>query len=79
MIDYFVKDYLEGRTPNPCIECNRHIKFGILLQKARELEASFIATGHYARKGFDEKENRFFIYEGADSHKDQTYVLFGLS
>ena len=79
VIDYFVKDYLEGRTPNPCIECNRHIKFGILLEKARELEASFIATGHYARKGFDEKENRFFIYEGADNHKDQTYVLFGLS
>lgn len=79
VIDYFVKDYLEGRTPNPCIECNRHIKFGILLQKAKELEASFIATGHYACKGFDEKENRFFIYEGADSQKDQTYVLFGLS
>lgn len=79
VIDYFIDDYLAGRTPNPCIECNRHIKFGILLDKARELGASFVATGHYARKGFDEKERRFYIYEGADPSKDQSYVLFGLT
>ncbi len=79
VIDYFVNDYLEGRTPNPCIECNRNIKFGILLEKAKELGASYVATGHYARIGYDEKERRFFIYEGVDLSKDQTYVLFGMT
>jgi len=79
IIDYFVDEYLLGRTPNPCIECNRHIKFGILLDKARELDASFVATGHYARKGFDELEGRFYVEEAADLSKDQSYVLFGLS
>ncbi|HTL71419.1 MAG TPA: tRNA 2-thiouridine(34) synthase MnmA, partial [Candidatus Eisenbacteria bacterium] len=79
VIDNFVDEYLAGRTPNPCIECNRHIKFGLLLEKARELEASAVATGHYARKGWDESERRFFIREGEDLTKDQSYVLFGLS
>ena len=79
VIDYFVNDYLEGRTPNPCIECNRTIKFGILLEKAKGLNADFVATGHYARKGYDEAEKKFFIYEGDDLSKDQTYVLFGLN
>jgi len=79
VIDYFVDEYLVGRTPNPCIECNRTIKFGILLEKAKELEASFVATGHYARKGYDESEKRFYIYEGDDLSKDQSYVLFGLN
>jgi len=79
VIDHFIDEYLAGRTPNPCIECNRHIKFGILLEKAKELEADFIATGHYARKGFDEKENKFFVYEAVDADKDQSYVLFGLT
>lgn len=79
VIDYFVNEYLIGRTPNPCIECNNHIKFGILSKKAVELGASFVATGHYARKGFDENENRHYIREGADLSKDQSYVLFGLS
>ncbi len=79
VIDYFVDEYVAGRTPNPCIECNRHIKFGILLKKAQELEASFVATGHYARKGFDEKQQRFYIYEAVDGSKDQSYVLFGLN
>ena len=78
VIDYFVDEYLVGRTPNPCIECNNHIKFGLLAQKARDLEADFIATGHYARKGFDELRQRHFISEGADLSKDQSYVLFGL-
>ena len=79
VIDYYVNDYLEGRTPNPCVECNRTIKFGILLDKAKELEANYVATGHYARKGYDDKERRFFIYEGLDPSKDQAYVLFGLT
>lgn len=79
VIDYFVDEYLIGRTPNPCIECNRHIKFGILLQKADELGAEFVATGHYAKKCFDSKENKYFIQEGDDQNKDQSYVLFGLT
>ena len=79
VIDYFVDEYLRGRTPNPCIECNRHIKFGVLLEKAVELEADFIATGHYARKGYDEAQERFFIREAVDASKDQSYVLFGLT
>ncbi len=77
VIDYFVDEYLTGQTPNPCIECNRHIKFGVLLKKATELGASFIATGHYARIGFDAEEKRYFIREGLDRSKDQSYVLFG--
>lgn len=79
VIDNFVDEYFAGRTPNPCIECNRHIKFGVLLDKAKELEADFIATGHYARKGYDEVEGRYFIREGLDLSKDQSYVLFGLN
>jgi tRNA-specific 2-thiouridylase len=79
VIENFVDEYFAGRTPNPCIECNRHIKFGILLDKAKELDAAWIATGHYARKGYDEKTGRYFIYEGVDNSKDQTYVLFGLT
>ncbi|OGW82499.1 MAG: tRNA 2-thiouridine(34) synthase MnmA [Omnitrophica bacterium RIFCSPHIGHO2_02_FULL_51_18] len=78
VIDYFVDEYFAGRTPNPCIECNRTIKFGILLDKARELGASAVATGHYARIGYDEGLKRYFIFEGLDLSKDQSYVLFGL-
>ena len=79
VIDYFVEEYLVGRTPNPCIECNNHIKFGLLKKKADELGAAFIATGHYAKKGFDEASQRYFISEGEDLSKDQSYVLSGLS
>ncbi len=78
VIDYFVGEYLVGRTPNPCIECNNHIKFGTLTQKAAELEADYVATGHYARKDFSGEERRYFIREGLDLSKDQSYVLFGL-
>lgn len=79
VIDYFVRTYVEGRTPNPCIQCNTHIKFGIFLQKAEEIGAEWMATGHYARMGRDPAAGRFFIREGVDASKDQSYVLFGLS
>ena len=79
VIDAFVEEYFAGRTPNPCIECNNRIKFGILSEKAKELGASYVATGHYARKAFNQSQGRFFIREGKDLSKDQTYVLFGLT
>jgi tRNA-uridine 2-sulfurtransferase len=79
VIDNFVSTYLEGKTPNPCIQCNHHVKFGSFLNKARELKADHIATGHYARKIYDEKTGRWCIQKGKDDSKDQSYVLFGMS
>lgn len=77
VIDNFVDEYLAGRTPNPCVLCNTHIKWEALLRKADALGCDYIATGHYARIG---KENdRYFIRRAADLHKDQSYVLWGLS
>ncbi|MBL7068688.1 MAG: tRNA 2-thiouridine(34) synthase MnmA [Candidatus Omnitrophica bacterium] len=79
IIDYFSNEYLNGRTPNPCILCNEKIKFGILLKKARELDAEYIATGHYANIIFDKRRKRFVLKEGRDKKKDQSYVLFSLT
>jgi len=70
----FVEEYLAGRTPSPCILCNREIKFGILHQKARELGADFVATGHYAIR--EHSEGRFRLLRAADPAKDQSYFLF---
>src|SRR3989338_274709 len=78
VVDYFSSEYLKGRTPNPCIACNQHIKFSLFLKRARTLGYDAIATGHYAQLGFDEIQNRYFIQEGEDSSKDQSYVLFPL-
>jgi tRNA-specific 2-thiouridylase len=79
VIQYFCNEYMEGRTPNPCILCNEKIKFGYFLKKALELEADFIATGHYARVNFDEKVGRYFLKKGRDRRKDQSYALFPLT
>ena len=79
VIDYFTSEYLNGRTPNPCILCNEKIKFGALLKKTDELKAEYIATGHYARMGYDKKNNVYTLKEGKDSKKDQSYVLFSLT
>jgi len=79
VIDYFCDEYLAGRTPNPCIVCNEKIKFGRLLEKAKSLNADFIATGHYAKAGYDKKRNRFVLKKSKDKNKDQSYVLFGLA
>ncbi|AXH08955.1 tRNA 2-thiouridine(34) synthase MnmA [Malaciobacter halophilus] len=67
--DYFVNSYLEGTTPNPCVKCNRQIKFGKMLEFAKEHKASYLATGHYA------KTDGEFIYEAEDKSKDQSYFL----
>ncbi len=77
VIDYFVEEYIAGRTPNPCVMCNTHIKWNALLKRADALDCEFIATGHYAQT---RKENdRWIIYKGKDLNKDQSYVLWGLS
>lgn len=79
VIDPFVDEYLAGRTPNPCVECNRHIKFGLLLEKARQLGAEAVATGHHARIVTDAETGRLTLREAVDPGKDQTYVLFGMT
>ena len=72
----FVDTYLRGQTPNPCIECNRHIKFDAMLRRAEELGYEYIATGHYAKVRRDEKSGRYLMVRPADRSKDQTYVLY---
>jgi tRNA (5-methylaminomethyl-2-thiouridylate)-methyltransferase len=75
----FVQEYLVGRTPIPCSLCNNHLKFDQLLQTARSIGASRIATGHYAVNEFDAKRGRWILKRPADLAKDQTYFLFGLT
>ncbi len=79
VIDYLCAAYLDGATPNPCVECNRTIKFGVLLDKALELGADRLATGHYARICRDQNTGRHLLMKGADSGKDQSYFLYSLS
>jgi len=78
VIGPFCEEYARGRTPNPCVLCNSYIKFGTLLQRARRLGASRLATGHYARVGRDEMTGRWVLRRGVDTAKDQSYTLFGL-
>lgn len=76
VVDYFIREYSRGRTPNPCLACNRHIRFGRLLRHAQALDAGFLATGHYAQ--IDKREGQFGLRMGADAQKDQSYVLYML-
>jgi len=78
IVDFFCKEYLSGRTPNPCIVCNKKIKFGFLLTRARALGADYLATGHYAKVVYDDATGRFFLKKGKDAKKDQSYFLFAL-
>jgi len=75
----FVEDYLAGRTPIPCALCNNHVKFDQLLVTARQIGASRIATGHYARVEHDPKTGRYRLFRAVDLSKDQSYFLFGLT
>ena len=77
VIDHFTDEYLAGRTPNPCVLCNTHIKWDALLRRADKLDCEFIATGHYAR--IRHENNRFIISKGLDQNKDQSYALWGVS
>jgi len=78
VIDPFCADYAAGRTPNPCIWCNRFIKFGALAERARQAGAEYVATGHYARVEHDDRSGRWLIRAGVDASKDQSYALYSL-
>lgn len=81
VLSYFCKEYASGRTPNPCVRCNRRVKFDALLRKAREtgVEYEYIGTGHYARVGYDGGKRRYLLKKAKDRRKDQSYFLFSLS
>ncbi len=77
VVDYFLKEYKEGRTPNPCVVCNKEIKFGLLLEKALKLGADYVATGHYAR--IKKKGAKLLLLRGRDKNKDQSYFLWQIN
>jgi tRNA-specific 2-thiouridylase len=79
VVDDFIAKYLHGETPNPCIRCNRFVKFGKLLDEAIALRADYLASGHYARIRKDESSGRFLLLKGVDTKKDQSYLLYALS
>lgn len=79
VMEPFVSEYVHGRTPNPCVECNRELKFGALLDWALEQGADCIATGHYARVAYDDALGRWLLLRGKDRRKDQSYVLYQLT
>jgi tRNA-specific 2-thiouridylase len=78
VIDYFTESYRHGQTPNPCVQCNRYLKFTYLRQRAQQLGASWVATGHYASV-HPEADGRYTIQRGLDTTKDQSYFLFDLT
>ena len=77
IINYFIDEYLNGRTPNPCVECNKYIKFGKLFDFVDEIGADFLATGHYAQVNC--VDDKYLLQKGLDLHKDQSYVLYNLT
>jgi len=76
VVDNFVDEYIDGRTPNPCVRCNSFIKWDTFIEQANVLGAKYIATGHYAK--IEKENNQYFIKQGKDSKKDQSYVLWGI-
>ena len=84
VIDNFIEEYINGRTPNPCVRCNQFMKFDLLMRKARELGAEFVATGHYARIGKYETNLKsqalnYKLFKGVDDRKDQSYALYTMN
>ena len=79
VIERFTDEYMAGRTPNPCVLCNTHIKWESLMRRADNLGCEFIATGHYARLRHDEESGRHILSKGLDHNKDQSYALWGVS
>jgi len=78
VVDNFITEYLEGRTPNPCVLCNTKIKWQTLIERAQELGADYIATGHYARVKFNKQTQRYELWQGKYKEKDQSYALWGI-
>lgn len=79
VIERFISSYEHGETPNPCIDCNKYLKFDKMLRRAQELEMQYIATGHYAVREYDKESGRYLLKKGADESKDQSYVLYSLT
>lgn len=79
VIDRFINAYVNGMTPNPCIDCNRYLKFGELFAKAQEISCNFVVTGHYARVKYDAAKDRYLLLKAVNSDKDQSYVLYSLN
>lgn len=79
VVQEFVDEYEAGRTPNPCVTCNRTIKFGAMLEEIRSLGGDYLATGHYAQTAFDTASGRYLLKRGADHKKDQSYFLYTLT
>ena len=79
VMDKFVRCYECGLTPNPCVDCNRHIKFGVLLEQALEMGCDYVVTGHYCRIEKDAASGRYQLYKAADESKDQSYFLYALT
>ncbi|AFS78343.1 tRNA-specific 2-thiouridylase MnmA [Gottschalkia acidurici 9a] len=79
VIDYFVEEYGKGRTPNPCIACNRYVKFEELLRRALALDAYYVSTGHYCKIIYDEDKKRYLLKKSDAKEKDQTYALYNLT
>ena len=77
VIEPFIQEYMDGRTPNPCIECNKHLKFDELLRRARGIGADYVATGHYAK--IEERDGRYLLIRSDDDSKDQTYALYNFT
>ncbi len=79
VVDYFIQEYAHGRTPNPCVFCNKHIKFDLLLNRALELGATHMVTGHYAQVTYNPEAKRYELHKGEDPSKDQSYVMYNMN
>lgn len=79
VVDNFLEKFKTGITPNPCVECNRNIKFGYFLEKMKDLGCDFVATGHYIKKQWNNETKSWEVLSGKDTHKDQTYFLYTLN
>ncbi len=79
VIKYFIDEYLSGKTPNPCIACNKHLKFEDLLKKALDIDAFYLATGHYAKVEYNDTRKRYVLKKAVDDAKDQSYALYNLN
>lgn len=79
VIENFIDEYANAKTPNPCVECNKYLKFGAFYQKAQELGCDYVATGHYAKVEYSEKYNQYVLKKSDSLKKDQTYFLYGIN